>query len=447
MHLPSATPLLDCSDDIVLMVSAHLLDLFAPESAIALSCVSKRFALLLHRRVKELVALREDARRLACDANGLVKVLTVGIEALRTVEKISRSAGFGGYCFKPHDAALLAHLCKYGAFGEAPRGVLMNMTMGHLGAAGAASIADAIAAGLVLRELCLDDCCVGDEGCAALAHVPGGVSPFRLLESLSMRRNRIGDAGAASLACMLNVRTPPLLRRVALGKNPIGFDGIDALRAACDQLMRAQLAHASSHTQVELELDPPVTRVGRPASRSRQRSDGRGGGSRQRQAPAKPARRDAAHASAPSQLLQPPAYQDWISRILEINIAHDGAMSAKEAQRLLQITDKKPKWLLTQVYPSPHAHAPLATCTCICTKALAPHAGASRQAPAGASARCCRRRCACQPGHGLTEPMISTSCGLRADIERASEKPGTIAAQYIRVHDACLRLKATKSVK
>ena len=190
-----------CSDDVLLACAASLLDLFDPRPAAALAGTCRRFHRLLNGQLSELCELRKGARRLATDAGGLVGVLTGGFTALRNASELYRSAGFGGYCFKAPDAQLIAKLCCHGAFADAPRGVRLDMSMGHLGAVGAKSLAEAVGAGLVLRELHLDDAHLTNGGCITLASALGaGRSRVRLLESLSLRHDGIGDAGAAALA-------------------------------------------------------------------------------------------------------------------------------------------------------------------------------------------------------------------------------------------------------
>ena len=264
------------------------------------------------------------------------------------------AAGFGGYCFKPRDAQLVAKLCGHGAFADAPQGVRLDMSMGHLGAIGAAALAEAVGAGLVLRELHLDDAHLTDGGCVALASALGAArSRVRLLESLSLRRDGIGDSGAAALASLLATAAPNALRCLRLGKNPIGFDGIEVLRLAVEQC-------SPPSQPIELELDPPVTRVGRPeqpARRERQDAESSAQPSR------RPRRRRqqpplvALGINIPPSVVVPPPptpQEDLITRILRIRIRHDGAMTVEEAARLLLLTDKRPKWLLAQVHPDKH---------------------------------------------------------------------------------------------
>ena len=286
------------NDDVLLSIAGELLDLFSPRAASALSCTCKRWHGLLHPELAELRALWEGARRLASDAGGLVTVLTVGIGALRHVDEVYRSPGFGGYCFKARDAVLVAKLCRRGAFVAAPHGMLLNMSMGHLGATGAAALADAIAFGMRLREMCLDDAHVTDGGCVALADaLRRKREHLTVLESLSLRRNGIGDNGAAAVARMLvgvglgaaadgRDAAPPRLQSVRLAKNPIGFDGIAALTAAADAVARSRALAPNTHAdkaqqatgstgeaavpprglvlEIVVEIDPPIVKVGRP---------------------------------------------------------------------------------------------------------------------------------------------------------------------------------------
>ena len=45
---------------------------------------------------------------------------------------------------------------------------------------------------------------------------------------------------------------------------------------------------------------------------------------------------------------------DLIARILAVEIRHEGDMSEAEALEILNVTDRRPKWLLSQVHPDRH---------------------------------------------------------------------------------------------
>lgn len=419
-----------CSDEILRLFAPP--DLFLPQPACALALTCKQLHRVFRDELNELRDLRADARRLATDAGGLVKVLTIGIFALKNnVEEIKRSAGFGGYCFKASDAVLVAKLCQRGAFAHVR---LVNMSMGHLGLVGSTALADAIASGgLRLRELCLDDAHVTDDGCIAIAEAlrskqrDGEGTSSSLLESLSLRRNGIGDKGAVALARMLSDGSSSRnrgahgnrssgssssdnnapwceLQSLRLGKNPIGFEGIEAVTAAVEALSRARTQQQQSPSQpqpqsqsplppppppqqqprlVELELDPPSVKVGRPERPTRPKrpaeprpaaappSEGSGRRRAERGGPPpSPPPQSSSSAPGPPPPLPPsrPVSRETksteksggsssttaalIARVLEIRIRHDGAMTTAEASRLLQICgEKKPKWLLAQVHP------------------------------------------------------------------------------------------------
>ena len=57
---------------------------------------------------------------------------------------------------------------------------------------------------------------------------------------------------------------------------------------------------------------------------------------------------------------------DWlITQIIGIQVVHDGLLTKAEAHQILDVTKKRPRWLLTQVHPDKHpgrfADASLAT--------------------------------------------------------------------------------------
>lgn len=329
--------LLECSGDILRLCTAQLLDLFAPQPAAALCCTCKRLHYALQGQLEFVRQLRAGAIKLACDAAGLKAVL-VRFEALRSADTLSKSDGFGGYSYTSRDCELVARLVRAGAF-AAPRGVLLNMSLSCIGPTGAAALADAIAAGMVVRRLCLDDANVTDEGSMALALALGG-SHLERLEALSLRRNRIGDAGATALASALSSIDGglPSLCELNLGRNPIGFEGTEALRKAAD---------GGAMPNVALEVDPPIVEVVRArlgaAPGSTKHASGRGAGVRRGGG-------SVARPSPPS----PPSPPDLIHRILKVVVRQDGNMSDEEAAAILRVTDRKPKWLLAQVHPDKH---------------------------------------------------------------------------------------------
>ena len=412
--MPSPSPakltletLLDSSEDILLLCTGTILDIFAPMHAAALSHSCNKLHLLLGPRLEQLRLLRERAVKLASDAKGLTAVLT-RFEALRWNDEISRSSGFGGYSFTGRDCALVRSLVEHGAF-AAPHGVLLNMSLGHIGAAGALALADAIKAGLRLRILLLDDASVTDTGCVAIARAlssSGGGSAQ--LETISLRRNGIGDAGAAALACLLaslaaaaaatTTTAPPpvVLRQLMLGRNPIGFEGIDALRGAAGTEVGTAPPSLPAFLQVgaappslpaflgapppslptflqeleqlEVELDPPVVHVTRAPSTAKADGASRGGGPSPSKRTAMPKvprvqgagcsaspkapKRGATPGSGPPRPPPPPV--DWIRRILAVAVDRDGNMTDGEAAAILGLTDRPPKWLIAQVHPDKH---------------------------------------------------------------------------------------------
>jgi hypothetical protein len=51
-----------------------------------------------------------------------------------------------------------------------------------------------------------------------------------------------------------------------------------------------------------------------------------------------------------------PSPDELIDRILSINILSDGSMTDSEALQILQVTTRRPKWLLSQVHPDKNPH-------------------------------------------------------------------------------------------
>ena len=45
---------------------------------------------------------------------------------------------------------------------------------------------------------------------------------------------------------------------------------------------------------------------------------------------------------------------DYITRVLTVPVAAEGSMTAAEALCILQLTERRAKWLLTQVHPDRH---------------------------------------------------------------------------------------------
>ena len=45
-----------------------------------------------------------------------------------------------------------------------------------------------------------------------------------------------------------------------------------------------------------------------------------------------------------------------ISGILDIKVAFEGSMAVEEALQILNVTHRRPKWLLSQVHPDKHPH-------------------------------------------------------------------------------------------
>ena len=44
----------------------------------------------------------------------------------------------------------------------------------------------------------------------------------------------------------------------------------------------------------------------------------------------------------------------FISLVLAVHIANEGQMSEVEAHAILNVTERRPKWLLSQVHPDKH---------------------------------------------------------------------------------------------
>ena len=84
---------------------------------------------------------------------------------------------------------------------------------------------------------------------------------------------------------------------------------------------------------------------------------GRGGAGAAHNSPA-PAPADASNTSAPEPPAPPPPpsppLPDLIARILAVETQREGDMSEAEALEILNVTDRRPKWLLSQVHPDRH---------------------------------------------------------------------------------------------
>ena len=50
----------------------------------------------------------------------------------------------------------------------------------------------------------------------------------------------------------------------------------------------------------------------------------------------------------------PPALPELIRMVLAVPIANEGQMSEAEALAILNVTERRPKWLLSQVHPDRH---------------------------------------------------------------------------------------------
>ena len=122
---------------------------------------------------------------------------------------------------------------------------------------------------------------------------------------------------------------------------------------------------------LELELDPPLSRMTRGRSPSNPKGaptegtasgKAKGGGKAERGGKRAPTLTLTPSRATGSEVGPAPP-QDWISLILGVVIERDGNMTAEEAMRVLRISDKRPKWLLSQVCVCVHG------CTCMGARA------------------------------------------------------------------------------
>ena len=58
--------------------------------------------------------------------------------------------------------------------------------------------------------------------------------------------------------------------------------------------------------------------------------------------------------ATPPLLSRSPPLPDLIARILAVETQREGDMSEAEALEILNVTDRRPKWLLSQVHPDRH---------------------------------------------------------------------------------------------
>jgi Leucine-rich repeat (LRR) protein len=103
----------------------------------------------------------------------------------------------------------------------------LDLTANSIGDAGAASLAEVLRVNTTLTELYLSQNSIGAEGAASLAEALGVNTT---LMGLNLGVNSIGDAGAASLADAIRANTA--LRGLNLGDNRISDAGASSLEAA-----------------------------------------------------------------------------------------------------------------------------------------------------------------------------------------------------------------------
>ena len=116
-----------------------------------------------------------------------------------------------------------------------------------------------------------------------------------------------------------------------------------AARLVMEQLF-AKEAAAADAAAAEARWRPAASRGGRG------RGAGRGSGQQQPQPQAQP---QPPPASPPPTPATPPT-PDFITPLLAVPVAHDGQMTPDEALLILEVTDRRPRWLLSQVHPDKH---------------------------------------------------------------------------------------------
>ena len=116
-----------------------------------------------------------------------------------------------------------------------------------------------------------------------------------------------------------------------------------AARLVMEKLF-AKEAAAADAAAAEARWRPAASRGGR----------GRGGRGRGQQHPQPQVQPQPPPATPPPTPPTPPPPSDFITLVLTVPIAHNGQMTPDEALLILEVTDKRPKWLLSQVHPDRH---------------------------------------------------------------------------------------------
>ena len=179
------------------------------------------------------------------------------------------------------------------------------------------------------------------------------VAESMLAEALQIGEEQVAGAAAASHAAEKRARAAEERARAAEER---GRAAEERARAAEERANAAE-ERARSAELFAARAEAELQRARRGGRGGRGSRGGRGGAGAAHNSPA-PAPADASNTSAPEPPAPPPPpsppLPDLIARILAVETQREGDMSEAEALEILNVTDRRPKWLLSQVHPDRH---------------------------------------------------------------------------------------------
>ena len=172
------------------------------------------------------------------------------------------------------------------------------------------------------------------------------VAESMLAEALQIGEEQVAGAAAASHAAEERARAAEERGRAA-----------EERARAAEERANAAEERARSAELFAARAEAELQRARRGGRGDRGSRGGRGGAGAAHNSTA-PAPADASNTSAPEPPAPPPPpsppLPDLIARILAVETQREGDMSEAEALEILNVTDRRPKWLLSQVHPDRH---------------------------------------------------------------------------------------------